>query len=44
MQMGQDLGPYDYNIVIPGHKKIDYRYPKKLALCLRHELVKKITL
>ncbi len=32
------LGNYDYNIVIPGHKKMSYPYPEKLGLCLRERL------
>jgi ribonuclease P protein component len=36
------LGAYDYNIVIPGHKKMSHPYPEKLGLCLRERLLNAI--
>ena len=31
------LGAYDYNVVIPGHKKLCYPYPNSLGQCLREQ-------
>lgn len=36
--LGQDLGNYDYNVVIPGVKKLGWPYPQKLAQSLRKDL------
>jgi ribonuclease P protein component len=33
-----ELGAFDYNIVIPGHRKLLFPYPQKLATCLREQL------
>ena len=33
------LGSYDYNVVISAHKKLCYPYPKRLGQCIRKELV-----
>lgn len=32
---GSRLGAFDYNVVIPVHKKMTYLYSQKLAECLR---------
>lgn len=32
------LGSYDYNVVIPGSKKLARPYIQQLAACLRQEL------
>ena len=34
-----ELGSFDYNVVIPASKKFFYPYPQKLGACLRKELV-----
>jgi RNase P protein component len=36
---GELLGARDYNVLIPGHKKIEFPYPQKLRRTLEHELV-----
>ncbi len=36
-QYGALLGQFDYNVVIPKHKKLDSDYAIKLAKCLRSE-------
>jgi ribonuclease P protein component len=33
------LGSYDYNVVIPGTKKISYPYAKKLGQSLREQFI-----
>lgn len=37
-RLGVDLGSYDYNVVIPGHRKLSRPYPERLGLCLKGEL------
>ncbi len=32
------LGSFDYNVVVPGSKKMAHPYPRKLGACLRREL------
>jgi ribonuclease P protein component len=32
------LGSYDYNVVVPGSRKMAHPYPLKLGACLRKEL------
>jgi hypothetical protein len=32
------LGNFDYNVVIPGHKKLAYPYPEKLGRSIQSEL------
>ncbi|MFZ9595314.1 MAG: ribonuclease P protein component [Bdellovibrionia bacterium] len=32
------LGSYDYNVVIPSHKKMTHPYPLRLGKCLRNQL------
>jgi ribonuclease P protein component len=36
--MAQNLGSYDYNVVIPGHKKMLHPFPGRLGACIRKEL------
>ena len=36
-RLAEHLGSYDYNVVIPGTKKMIRPYPEQLALCLRSE-------
>ncbi len=35
--LGPELGAFDYNIVIPGHRKLLFPYPKRLSACLREQ-------
>jgi len=35
---GDVLGSFDYNVVIPGSRKLVHPYPEKLGACLRKEL------
>jgi ribonuclease P protein component len=37
-QQRAGLGAYDYNVVIPGHRKMLHPYPTKLGQCLMREL------
>jgi ribonuclease P protein component len=32
------LGSFDYNVVVPGHKKLAYPYPEKLGRSIQSEL------
>lgn len=32
------LGGFDYNVVVPGHRKLLFPYPKLLARCLHEQL------
>jgi ribonuclease P protein component len=32
------LGSFDYNVVVPGHKKLAFPYPQKLGRCIQSEL------
>ena len=32
------LGSYDYNVVIPGSKKMAFPFPNKLRICIEKEL------
>jgi ribonuclease P protein component len=34
-----NLGSFDYNVVITGARRINYRYPRRLGECLRDELI-----
>ena len=34
----EQLGSYDYNVVVPGSKKLTRVYSERLARCLRTEL------
>jgi ribonuclease P protein component len=36
--LAPSLGGFDYNVVIPGHKKMLHPFPKTLANCLQKEL------
>lgn len=36
------LGSFDYNVVIPGSKKIAHPYHLKLGACLRRELARAV--
>jgi ribonuclease P protein component len=37
------LGSYDYNVVVPSTKQLSFPYPKKLGLCLRKELLNAVS-
>ena len=32
------LGSFDYNVVVPGSRKMDHLYVRRLARCLREQL------
>lgn len=42
-RMGSQLGSYDYNVLIPGHRKMLPPYPRELADCLRDEVPRNLT-
>ena len=33
----QSLGSFDYNVVVPGNRRMDHIYVRRLAKCLREE-------
>lgn len=39
---GKDLGAYDYNVVVPGSRKMARPYPQLLGKCLSENLKRKV--
>ncbi|MCM2324176.1 MAG: ribonuclease P protein component [Oligoflexia bacterium] len=41
--LAAELGSYDYNVVVPGSRKMAFPYPQRLAECLRRDLKNALT-
>lgn len=41
-KLGPRLGSFDYNVVIPGSRRMAFPYPQRLALAIRDELGKAV--